>query len=233
MGNFDEGGIVKSRRGGQNAADLIGQKFGRLTVVSCAGSNRHQKKIWLCRCDCGTEITTTTGDLKSGTTRSCTCLQKEVVGALKLSHGQRSCVEYKIWQAVISRCENKKNSSFKYYGGRGIFVHTSFRNSFEAFLKEVGRRPAGSFTIERKDVNKGYEPGNLEWIPHADQAKNKRSNIKITFNGKTKCLAEWGREFGISYGTLTRRMEYGVNPPRLFSKSHLRTAAPLSDKGGI
>lgn len=39
--------------------DLAGRRFGRLTILTRAGSVRYglRQTAWLCRCDCGTEIT--------------------------------------------------------------------------------------------------------------------------------------------------------------------------------
>lgn len=73
---------MKSNSG--NCLDLIGQRFGRLTVVDRAEdkidpkSGKH-KTQWICNCDCGTTGYITIGAaLTSGATRSCGCLHREV-----------------------------------------------------------------------------------------------------------------------------------------------------------
>ena len=35
------------------AIDLLGQRFGRLTVIERAGSDKHYHAHWRCQCDCG------------------------------------------------------------------------------------------------------------------------------------------------------------------------------------
>lgn len=55
--------------------DLTGQRFGRLTVIDYAGSNKHQKAIWNCLCDCGHETIVTGSLLLKGETQSCGCLR--------------------------------------------------------------------------------------------------------------------------------------------------------------
>lgn len=74
--------------------DLTGQKFGRLTVVNESGFVRSggQKKIkWLCTCDCGNRTEATSGLLKSGNTKSCGCLSKELASKRNMDDltGQR------------------------------------------------------------------------------------------------------------------------------------------------
>lgn len=56
-----------------NAMDLKGQKFNRLTAIKYIGSG-----TWHCKCDCGNYTNATTGNLRSGHTKSCGCLNKEV-----------------------------------------------------------------------------------------------------------------------------------------------------------
>lgn len=61
--------------------DLTGQKFGRLTVVSIDGyheypSGRKSTK-WICRCECGNQVSVIGQNLKSGTTKSCGCIRLE------------------------------------------------------------------------------------------------------------------------------------------------------------
>ena len=58
------------------SVDLIGQRFGRLTVVGFAGF-RNRTGVWNCKCDCGNTVEVRTGDLKSGNTKSCGCLREE------------------------------------------------------------------------------------------------------------------------------------------------------------
>ena len=82
-------------------------------------------------------------------------------------------------------------------------------NSFETFLKDMGKKPTPSHSIERIDVNKGYEPNNCKWIQMAEQAKNKRSNVTLSLHGRSMILADWAKETGISEATISARIRYG------------------------
>ena len=88
-------------------------------------------------------------------------------------HGMSNAPEYGVWSAMKQRCMEPTDVNFKDYGGRGITVCDEWKNSFMAFFKDMGQRPAG-LSIERRDNNGNYEPSNCYWATHADQAINKR-----------------------------------------------------------
>lgn len=67
--------------------DLTGQRFGRLTVISHAGTTTYRSSKWNCKCDCGNEVTTTRQSLVVAGTKSCGCLQKEAAKRTMTKHG--------------------------------------------------------------------------------------------------------------------------------------------------
>jgi hypothetical protein len=79
---------------------------------------------------------------------------------------------------MIDRCHNPSAPTFASYGGRGIAVCDRWRESFAAFVADMGERPAGT-TIDRIDNDRGYEPGNCRWASMAVQSRNRRST-KLT-----------------------------------------------------
>lgn len=86
---------------------------------------------------------------------------------------------------MITRCHNPRSSQFKNYGGRGIAVCDRWRfggggaSGFECFIADVGRRPDRSLSIDRRDNDKGYAPGNCRWATPIQQARN-RQVTKLT-----------------------------------------------------
>lgn len=60
------------------AMDLTGQRFGRLQVVRFAGYDDRHLATWRCHCACGTTLTTSTSNLRSGRVQSCGCLRREL-----------------------------------------------------------------------------------------------------------------------------------------------------------
>ena len=59
-----------------HAKDITGQRFGMLTVLKRAGTNKHRKALWKCKCDCGRTTVVSSVDLVTGNTKSCGCLGK-------------------------------------------------------------------------------------------------------------------------------------------------------------
>lgn len=56
--------------------DLVGKKFGRLTVISYDGNDKYQHRLWKCQCECGNYVTVSTARLNSGHTKSCGCISR-------------------------------------------------------------------------------------------------------------------------------------------------------------
>ena len=61
-----------------HAIDLKGQRFGMLTVTKRVGTDAHRKALWRCKCDCGKTTEVSSADLKSGNTKSCGCLGRNL-----------------------------------------------------------------------------------------------------------------------------------------------------------
>lgn len=185
-------------------ADLSGKQFGRLTATDYAGDRR-----WNCLCDCGAIVSVDTYQLTKGRTRSCGCFRSELMRTLRRKHGMSNGYEWHCYYGMLDRCYNQKSSGYKNYGGRGITVCDRWRESFENFLFDMGRRPDGC-SIDRADVNGNYEPGNCTWATPYQQARNTTRTIRITLNGVEKCLADWASQAGIGYSTMYSRLRRGV-----------------------
>jgi hypothetical protein len=124
-------------------------------------------------------------------------------------HGGCGMPEYQIWKTMIRRCHASTSQRFSLYGGRGIVVCDQWRNSFAAFVRDMGIRPSPKHTIDRLNNDLGYGPENCAWRLQAEQAANKRNNRKITFGDETLHLSEWARRYDIHYRVLGRRLDRG------------------------
>lgn len=102
------------------------------------------------------------------------------VRARRTKHGHTSArwasSTYYSWANMIQRCTNPKNHKYPNYGARGITVCERWL-TFENFLADVGERPDG-LTLDRKDNDGNYEPGNVRWATHKQQANNRRPRRK-------------------------------------------------------
>lgn len=158
----------------------IGAVFGRLTVLG--GEHKVTRNYWVtCRCDCGREIVTRVDGLTSGKKLQCgdharrmPDAQKAAISERNRTHGMAGIPEYNAWCGMKMRCFNPKNDRFADYGGRGITVCERWRDSFEAFLEDMGMRPSPKHSIDRIDVDGNYEPGNVRWADGSTQTKNRR-----------------------------------------------------------
>lgn len=133
--------------------DLTGRVFGRFTVVREDG-NKGKATRWLCRCECGTVKPVPTTGLMRGTSKSCGCLHKEIVGNLFRKHGKAGNKTYKVWWNMLHRCYQKNNQFYAIYGGRGISVCDEWRTSYERFLQDMGDVPKGKFYLDRIDKDR-------------------------------------------------------------------------------
>jgi hypothetical protein len=122
------------------------------------------------------------------------------------------CPEYSIWKGMNRRCKDPKFRVYKWYGGRGVRVCESWSKSFQNFLRDVGPRPSKKHSIDRIDVNLGYEPGNVRWATKIEQMNNTRSNVFIEIDGENKTIAQWTSECGLKYSTVHRRLAAGWEP---------------------
>lgn len=106
------------------------------------------------------------------------------------------------------RCTNPNNVKYPIYGGRGITVCERWLNSYANFVADMSERPEG-MTLDRKNNNGNYEPGNCRWANSSTQNQNKRNRHDLTVGSKTQSIAEWCRELGLNRNTVHSRLNYG------------------------
>ena len=205
--------------------DLTGQKFGRLTVLTLCDVV-HGKARWNCSCDCGGSTIAFGANLKRGNTLGCGCVRRERTGDANRRHGQTKTPEHHVWQNMRQRCTNQRNKAYGYYGGRGISVCQRW-DSFENFIADMGPRPSSKHSIERKDVNGNYEPGNCRWATAKEQMNNTRRNRLVEYQDRTQTLAQWCDELGLKSLRVMKRLDLGWSPEEAF------TVEPYSNYSAI
>jgi len=146
----------------------VGRRYGRLVVTGLIPDRKNPKA--LCVCDCGATCAPQRGALVNGRAQSCGCMRREKLVAAARTHGMSKTPTYSAWMNMRERCNNKENKHYKNYGGRGIRINYQ---DFEHFVADVGEKPAFHW-IDRIDNDKGYEPGNCQWVPIRKSQENKR-----------------------------------------------------------
>lgn len=200
----------------------IGQRFGRLTIIEeieririFTGGRSRLYRRFRCLCDCQNEIIARLEPLMAGKLSSCGCLPAELLGNLRRTHGMSGCPEHRIWKAMINRTNNPNNPAYGDYAGRGILVCERWKN-FANFYTDMGPRPSPQHTIERLNNDQGYNPSNCEWRTRKDQARNRRSSVFVTYDGKRYLLAELCDRLNFTYSVANHRKLRGWEEQDLF-----------------
>lgn len=197
--------------------EMIGNKYGKLTVISIEKQNN--KTLLKCKCDCGNEIIRPTYLIATNQIKSCGCLKSEHIKQYNAS-GKRSkgCYKdgrtlhplYGTWFQMITRCENPNSKHYDRYGGRGIKVCEEWHDfwKFTEWSNSVGGRPRG-YTLDRINNDGNYEPSNCRWANWRTQKTNTSSNVFLEYNGVRKTMIEWCEELNIHPHTLQNRIKRG------------------------
>lgn len=199
--------------------NLIGQKFGRWTVIDVA-EKRNGRIYWKCKCDCGTVREVKQQSLTSGRSTSCGCYHREEaksIGERSRKHGDFGTHLYGVWAGMKRRCFNPHTKFYSDYGGRGITVCDEWLEyiPFKEWALSSGYKQG--LTLERKDVNGNYCPENCCWITMSEQCNNKRNTIHIEYNGKSYTIKEIAKITGLKRRTIAGRIERGWSPEEIFN----------------
>lgn len=185
----------------------MGRRFGRLTVVAEAaplvGRDGRASLAWLCKCDCGNTKVLRGSVLRRSRSNDTSCGCRK--GVWNRTHLATRTPEYRTWQMMRRRCQDKSDASYRNYGGRGIKVCAEWA-SFEAFLRDMGKRPTPRHSIDRIDNNGHYEPSNCRWATKREQSNNRRSNVVVAAFGKAQNLRQWCDELGLEYDVVRQRV---------------------------
>lgn len=115
------------------------------------------------------------------------------------------------WRAMIRRCHEPGQRTWRYYGGKGITVCPEWRASFDSFLFAMGPAPTQQHWLGRLDVTQGYFPGNCLWTTHAPQMNRRGFCRKVMLNGQEMTAAQASKQPGQpGRNTVLRRAEHQI-----------------------
>jgi hypothetical protein len=110
---------------------------------------------------------------------------------------------------MITRCTCEGVKHYKNYGGRGISVCEAWKNSFEAFLSDMGECPGEEYSLDRIDNDGDYCPENCRWATRSQQNSNKRNTVFVEWEGKKITIPELSKKLGISQRGIHNRISRG------------------------
>lgn len=190
--------------------NLIGQKFGRLTILKISNIKISDRETYQCKCECGNIKLAMKKAILAGKVKSCGCLRVDNARLMQLKfkprnlsrHGLAHTRPWYIWQNMKRRCNNKSDLR---YGGRGIGYDLKWE-SFDCFWEDVKDEYKPWLTIDRIDNNKGYCKENCRWTDMKTQNRNRCSNNMITYQNHTMTLQEWAEKLNIPRNRLQNRI---------------------------
>lgn len=170
--------------------DLGGKRIGKLLIGAYLGKSR-----WECVCDCGYSFIIHTQSVTTQGQQRC----KYCFYEAQKKHGGCGTPEYQAWKHMQHRCYDTEDIMYPNYGGRGIKIYEDWlgESGFLNFLSHVGKRPNKGYSIDRIDVDKNYEPGNVRWATRKEQNSNKTNTIYIEYNGESKTINDWAEITGL------------------------------------
>jgi hypothetical protein len=201
--------------------DLTDRRFGSLTAVRGVEAEPHLKTRrarWECRCDCGNVVRAFANNLLRGKHQGCGLHKGGNIAKTKTRHGKTGTQVYRAWRNMLNRCYNLRVKSYADYGAKGVTVCQAWRDSFDAFYRDMGEPPTSRHTIERLENARGYEPGNCAWATRKQQNRNQTKTRHVTFRGETRPLPEWAEILGVPRVSLWQRLfKYGWDVERAFT----------------
>lgn len=205
--------------------DLVGKKFGSLTVLNYEYSTKGGKRIWRCRCDCGNESLVQTSNLTTGHTKHCQKCGYKELAKKRTTHGKRRTKLYTKWHSMRRRCEEKTSKSYKDYGAKGIKVCEEWKDPEKFFAWALSHGYEEGLEIDRIDSKGDYCPENCRFVTRLVNANNKSNNRIILHNGEERTLAEWSRHYGVKYDYLHKRMSKGDSFEEALNKAKAKAVA--------
>ena len=193
-------------------ASMVGLTVGNWQILKYEGYVQSRKcSTFYCRCTCGAECSVRCYNIATGRSKSCMqCARHTSKPNRYKGTGEGNTRLHRCWDSMKSRCNTPTNYHYKWYGARGIKVckewNDSFQN-FKAWALENGYQE--DLLLDRIDNDGDYTPENCRWATMAEQCRNRRTNVNLTYNGKTMCLCDWSKETGIAESTISNRINHG------------------------
>lgn len=188
-----------------------GDRFGLLSII-CETERAGRNRYVLCECNCGNTKVVNYKELRKGKIRSCGCLASRLTSERSMTHGlAKKHLLYGVWKGIKGRCLNPKNPAYPHYGGRGIRICEEWRTDYSAFYRWcMSNGYMEGLSIDRINNDGDYSPSNCRFADSVTQARNKRNNKQIEYNGRRwHSLSSFCEDFGLSYSNIQAKLKRG------------------------
>ncbi len=174
--------------------NLIGQKFGKLTVAEFSYV-RDEASYWLCKCNCGNECIVVCRSLTSNNTKSCGCLHKEITSKMCKARIGKDNPVYKHGLSDTKAYDNQMNSKRRANIRNQTPLDADFKKIRSIYLFcEILNQQVEDYEVDHiKPISKGglHHQDNLQ-ILRSDLNRRKSDKITNEYIGIT--LADIERE---------------------------------------
>ena len=193
--------------------DLIDKKSGRLTVLKESEKKTPHVFWWDCICECGNLVTVRGTLINTGKTNSCGCLARELASKRWIYHGGKGTKLYETWCRMRSRCNNPKNKAYKWYGAIGVSVCKEWDDYsiFRDWALSNGYKEGLQLDKDIKGNGKLYSPETCCWVTSKENNNHRKSNVVITYNGKTMNLKQWADLYKLNRKVMSLRLRQGMS----------------------
>lgn len=123
---------------------------------------------------------------------------------------------YRRWAQLRQQTLNPNSADYKWAGGLPVVGIHDFWRFVDFIENEIGPLPDYDYKIHRKNLNKGWVSGNIEWAKQTKVTKDQRRMIKIKIGKHTRNLTDWCEKFDISYWRSYRRYREGYKGREIF-----------------
>jgi hypothetical protein len=194
--------------------DIRGRRYGLLLVIGFGDVKKPRRRtLWWFECDCGSRILLPRGDVVTGHTASCGCLQREVARQKmrkrheKLRHNMSGTKLYNVYQCMMARCYRSTNNRWESYGGRGIMVCDEWKNDKRTFFEwSKANGYEEGLQLDRINNDGHYSPDNCRWVTSFVNMNNTRRNRYIEYLDQGLTITQWARKLGMSDAKFRHRL---------------------------
>lgn len=193
--------------------DLLGKRFGQLTVVERVENASNGQARWKCICDCGETCIARASKLVRGVKFRCKKCRYKYISETKSTHREEPRDLWVRYCCMKNRCTRHDYHAYHRYGGRGITICDEWSKSFIAFRDwALNNGYRKGLTLDRIDNNGNYCPENCRWATQQEQCNNNSRNRIVVVFGEKDTLANWVRKANANYKHVMYLLNKGEDP---------------------